>query len=504
MIIHRTLAALLVCVGWGSTLLAQPTTTPSATTAPAARFESLSAGVSLQPLAGMKVTRGTPGSNEVARFLDEGRHWVLILSRVDLDADKPMPLTNWKDAKTGKEQPGMLQVAVEQFKTVTPGAQILKEDADITGKIQIGYMAAKYNLGMETTLAQEAVIRATDQRYFLLTLAVPAPRTGELEDDKGIRDAVDGFKRIVDSVDMIDQLTIRQDQEDRLFRTRSLYLNLTEKKLRSALVHEQWFRFIQEGKDVGYSYVVQEIARDLPRKGGAEVQNGPEGVLVGVRSRLMPEPGVQTDALTWSFSTFDRKYEAFSSVIYADDPKRGKSTSGEVGVSRKREKPVAVSAAGGGALRPKTEVVPMEEYRLEVTRIGTNVAAEPVVRELAPYYLPLAIHQLLPGMLMPSKEPKTYLFASWVTDVGQVMYRYIDVGMEAEVTLAGKRVRATPVKDRVGLEGSITTHYVSSDGRYLGSVNEDSKTTILASDAASLEKLWKDVNLTRPSAVETK
>lgn len=503
MMIHQSLVALLVCVGWGSMLLAQPTTAPSVSTEPPPRFESLSAGISLQPLAGMKVIRGSSGSNEVARFLDESRRWVMILTRVELDLDKPVPLTTWKDPKTKTDQPGMLQMAIEQFKAITPGAQILKEDADTTGKLQIGYMAAKYNLGMETTLAQEAVVRATDHRYFLMTLAVPAPRSGELEDDKGIRDAVDGFKQIVDSIEMVDQSTIRQDQEDRLFRTRSLYLSLSEKKLRAALVHEQWFRFIEDGKDVGYSYIVQEVARDLPRKGGPEVVNGPEGVLIGVRSRLMPQPGTQTDALTWYFSTFDRRYEAFSSVVYADDSKRGKSTSGEVGVSRKREKPVAVNA-GGGAVGPKMEVIPVEEYRLEVTRIGANVAAEPVVRDLPPFYLPLAIHQLLPGMLMPSKEPKTYLFASWVTDVGQVMYRYVDVGMEAEVTLAGKRVRATPVKDRVGLEGSITTHYVSPEGKYLGSVNEDSKTTILASDAAALEKLWKDVNLTRPSAVETK
>ena len=70
------------------------------------------------------------------------------------------------------------------------------------------------------------------------------------------------------------------------------------------------------------------------------------------------------------------------------------------------------------------------------------------------------------------------------------------------VTIGGESIRAVPIKDRIGLQGSVTTHYMSLDGKYLGSVNEDSKVTILPTDAATLENIWKDANLTRPGDVE--
>jgi hypothetical protein len=73
--------------------------------------------------------------------------------------------------------------------------------------------------------------------------------------------------------------------------------------------------------------------------------------------------------------------------------------------------------------------------------------------------------------------------------------------VEQEVTLGGKQVMAIPVADRIGLEGAVTTHYVSAAGQYLGSASPDSKIEILPSDAATLEQLWKNVDLTRPGAV---
>ena len=47
------------------------------------------------------------------------------------------------------------------------------------------------------------------------------------------------------------------------------------------------------------------------------------------------------------------------------------------------------------------------------------------------------------------------------------MLRYLDVGAEQRVTIAGEAMRAIPIQDRLGLEGSVTTHYVSSNGKYL-------------------------------------
>jgi hypothetical protein len=140
-------------------------------------------------------------------------------------------------------------------------------------------------------------------------------------------------------------------------------------------------------------------------------------------------------------------------------------------------------------------------WMLNVTPMNVRGKNKPVRLELSPFYIPQALAHLLPRLL-PRWEPKAYVFASYVTDDQKVVLRYVDVLREDEVTLAGQKIRAIPITDRLGYEGSITTHYISPDGQYLGSVNEDTKVTILPTDAATLEKIWKDANLTRPGEIE--
>jgi hypothetical protein len=83
-----------------------------------------------------------------------------------------------------------------------------------------------------------------------------------------------------------------------------------------------------------------------------------------------------------------------------------------------------------------------------------------------------------------------------------VMLRYVDVEPERTLTFDGRRVQAIAVHERLGLEGSVTTHYMTADGRYLGSVNEDSRITVLPTDADTLERIWTTPDLTRPEAIQ--
>ena len=59
------------------------------------------------------------------------------------------------------------------------------------------------------------------------------------------------------------------------------------------------------------------------------------------------------------------------------------------------------------------------------------------------------------------------------------------LGAEQMVDLGGKQVRAVPISDRIGLEGQPTIHYMSPEGKYLGSVNKSARITILPTDAAT-------------------
>jgi hypothetical protein len=64
--------------------------------------------------------------------------------------------------------------------------------------------------------------------------------------------------------------------------------------------------------------------------------------------------------------------------------------------------------------------------------------------------------------------------------------------------LNGKKVRAIPISDRIRIDGNPIIHYMSPDGVYLGSVNEELKLTILPTDEATLKKIWISPDLTKP------
>lgn len=495
MMIHRILSAILIGLGLTIPASAQSTTTPALDLLDKP-FISLSTGVALRPPAGTKMIRGALGSSEVARFVDEKKNWVLKVSRVLLEEDKPVPLTIWKN-KDGRQYPGMLELTVDQFKTEVPGAQILRQDTDDINQKKMGLMAARYNYGLETNLTQQAVIPMNEIQYYIVAMTTPAPRAGELEDDPNVRLAAHTFRQVLESLEFLDQSEVKEDRDDRLRRTRLLFVNLTERNIRLAMQRAQWLRIMRNGRDIGYSYIIEETAHDLPRKGKAEISTGPEGLLVGTRSRIIPEAGVQVDSESWHFSTFDRKYEAFSNINYTDTA-TGKVTGGDLGVSRWRQKLVQPPKPDIG---PRPEPVTVDEYRLEVTRLGRNVNNEPVVRPLPIFYLPQSMLHMIPR-LVDRRQPQTYLIAAWVPEASQVMYRYVDVMPEKEVVLGPRRVVATPIKDRIGLEGPLTTHYVSAEGLYLGSINEETQITTVATDQATLQRLWRDANLNRPGDVD--
>ena len=77
-----------------------------------------------------------------------------------------------------------------------------------------------------------------------------------------------------------------------------------------------------------------------------------------------------------------------------------------------------------------------------------------------------------------------------------------------EVTIDNRIYMATPVQYRVGLEGVPTTYYIGKDGKYLGSETfytvdgRQSVIRVLPSDEATLLKLWRGAQLSKPQKSE--
>jgi hypothetical protein len=481
-------------------------------------FEDPAAGIGFIPPVGMKEILGAPG-DVIVRYVDDDRHWVLTVSRMTFD--RPVRLLN--PAATHpvnsllKTSKGILDLSADQLKLDAPGAEIFREDVITAGSMDVGMLAARYTLGVQTSLTQQAYFRMDDENFYLFNLTVPAPRKGELGDDPSIQSAVSTFTNMLDTVHLLEQTSVREEQEDRLMHTRTLFVNWTPEKIKSALIKEQWLRIVRDGHDVGYCYVVEDVGRDLPRPGHPESEfaGGQDGALIGMRSRTVPKPGIQVDSESWLWVSFDRKHEKWSNNTYVNKGKdmNGKpqiDRSGDVGSSDAEEETVFDKDLVGHPeqIGPNPDDVDKEQppYRrveveiLNAESFGNNQPGQPFIQKLPVFYIDQALAHLLPR-LVPRNEPNKYMFASYVPEKRAVMARYVDVGIEQEVTIGGRPVMAVPVRDRIGLEGSITTHYIGASGQYLGSSSPDTKIEILPTDAATLQHIWSNADLSRPSAV---
>jgi hypothetical protein len=513
-------------------------------------FESLSAGIAFRPPTDCKMLNEIDG-NYLAEWTDEHRDWTLKLGRMVLD--RPAPLEDIT-ANFGEPREGILNRTVKNLKVKLPGCIVLRQDVTNTRdaihldpqkhpeltRNNVGMIIIRYSDKGRRRLSQQAIIQTSDGVYYLLTLTSPgsAALTADGPVDPAEAQAADTFSRMIDTVRLIDRRAIKIDQDQRLYQSRAAILNWTESKLHNVLIRQQWVRILRNGKDIGYSYITEDVSGGIPKpltaqqmRDNEKIPNAPktpqdfapkgDGVLIGVRTRMMVEGvrsdktkgTIQTDAASWLYTTLDRKHEDFSRVVVTDDfkaPKKGYLQ--EFGISSKRVKRFLVRDQedpkkprpddGAVVIQDKDRPVGMrDDWELDVNETSNIGAAEPLTRKLPQFYIPQALGHLLPRLL-PLDRPQGYLFATYVSDAREVLLRYVDVLPEQWVTFNGNRERAIPIRDRLGVQGSPTIHYMTIDGRYIGSENQDQKLMMLPTDDTTLARLWKDANLTRPGGVD--
>lgn len=524
-------------------------------------YENRSAGIALRPPAGSKTVRKN-GGDDVVEFSNEQRRWALKV--MVITTQQPIGLTTSKDIN-GRETLGLMEITKDRVARALPeGAtaegRFLREDViNIADGVasedprvrvpNVGMLALRYTKGLERLLGQQAIIQANERMYYLITLVSPGkpivvkkdgavaapakvnagPGQGSDEPvetlesaDPNERLAVEAFRQIIDSVKLLDRSKIRQDQEDRLIRTRALLVNFTPARLKAAMVPQQCYRLIKKGKDIGYVYTIERQADGIPQQKKdtdgnptPEIPTGEKGILVGTRSRILVEDShTQIDAESWMFITFDRKHEDWSTAIVTTERDTGKKDYvTEVGTSD-RQNSVALDTAaiergirGDGKDANQPPVRHQEDYFVNVTHVAKGGTAEPVNRALPPWYLPQALSKMLPRLVdykraVASRGPITYMFAQYVGDSRAVMNRYVDLEPLQKVTLAGRSIRAIPVRDRITIDGPVTTHFLSEAGEYLGSENADSGVAVIPTDEKTLRDLWKDANLLHPAEVQ--
>jgi hypothetical protein len=459
-------------------------------------FESPVAGISFRPPAGSKAVKQTD-QDHVVDYVDDDRHWILKVTRARLA--QPMALQSVKIK--GGDRVGLLDYTVQDVLKEHPAAEVLRQEIINIGEHGVGMSALRFNIGSQRYLRQQALFQVDEQLYYVFNLTTPAAKEGRPEDNDNERQAAETFRAMVETIQLIDRSWIKTDQVNRLFRTRALFTDWADKggrRIKNAVVPETWLRIMRDGKDIGYSYVAEQFVE------GKDVKSNPgrayDGVLINVRSRTM-EKGNQVDVGSQMFASLDRKHEDWANVVNEVNNKgqknEDKRQNSEYGFSELRMTRVVDHDV---ARDPKDPHAPpgrdVEAYKLSVTRPNRDkdTMAKPEYFTPSPWYIPEAVGAMLPRLL-PLNRPVTYLFQSYIGEQREVMHRYVDVGFEKTVQLGGRTMQAIPISDRIRLEGAPTMHYMSPDGKYLGSVNEEAKLVILPTDKATLEKIWKVVEM---------
>jgi len=482
-------------------------------------FSSTVGGISIRPPKGMRLLVRLD-QKILAQWADDTTS--LVLRRIKLE--EAAPLTTEKHL--GKTVEGVLEMTLETLQNELPGAKILRKDLtyvanaepamqtdpdpnpDDKSKPNVGLVVVRYTAGGVPQLKQQALIRASDHLYFMVEYVTPGSKANDdkAPEDPNERLAVETFGRVLGSVGLIDTSKVRQEQEKSLFATRAFQVNLTPAKLRSAIVPEQWFRILRDGRDVGYSYVMEQTAGGLPQPDEETIKRARAGqltdeeksrpfllpkitpgsdILIGVKSRLIADGvrgnkttgPIQTDSESWLFVTADSKHEDWSRLIVQHDATRPKDLwSEELGTSDRH-----LVGLKDGAM-------------LTVTQSANSVNLAPINQEVPPFYLPAAVGHMLPRLF--DLKQKEYAFASFIGDRREVVMRYYSVGPAQVVELDGTICKVIPISDRVGFDGPPTLHYLAADPepdgrhRYLGSENKQTNTLVLASDQASIEKIF--------------
>jgi hypothetical protein len=439
-------------------------------------FESAAAGITFSAPAGCREIRKGPGDAELVEYVDEAAQWDLKVALWTTDA--PLPLK--RDPQKSDAPPGLMDSTLDQTRLANPGARVLRDEITATPQGKIGRLAFRYTVGTQRRLTQIALVQKSPQLYYIFNLTTPGASDGPGHEPSAAQEqrAVETFGKIVDSIHLLDRSKIRQDQVERLFRTRALFGQWTLARIKSILIPRQWLRVVRDGHDVGYSYLVERPER----------RGNSDGMTIGIRSRLVKEDGGRIDTESWLYANIDREHGSWSTGVRVSDAKGKLVAYGtEIGASDQT----------------------IDGHRLTVKTISKSADTEPVKRDLPPWYLPQAFSRLLPRLL-PLNEARTYLFANYVSDKREVMSRYVEVLAPKVVSFNGHERQAVTIHDRYGLEGTITTHYFTPEGTYLGSetitqksdgqgVSRPTQLLILPSTEKELLKIWSHADLSEPS-----
>lgn len=459
------------------------------------RFTSRAFAITFRPPAGgVASPRITDNPDQVVKYASAEDQWTLLVLRKYLE--KPARLFSIDDPVTradeSKTQPGMADELVRQLRINDSAVQILRNDKINLGPHDAAMVVSRSVLGRQATLRQQLILQKNDQLYYIFDFATPSTWTpaDKEEDDPAERAAVEIFDAVLESTQVLGYEDIQADLDERQFRLRSLLVGL-DRRIRAAAKPEQYFRVLRDGKDIGWTYLTEEVVS----------RRGEEGILTALLYQAEPEAGVKVDVASEMFASFNATTSTEEWVTINVVERNGKKDHvSEYGSSKRRTGVVRDNDEGQQVGNDPGELARRANYyHLNVRQLGKG-GVKPFAQDLPARYVPQAIAGMFPR-LVPLREKKTYVLAAWVGSAPALVNRFIDVQGEQAVNFAGHK-SAIVVKDRTGLDGDPTLHYFTPDGKYLGHHTATTGVSVVVSDQQTLSRLYPDALIARPHVLD--
>jgi len=396
-------------------------------------------GFAIRPPQGSQVDRQilavASGGIQVVEFVRPSGPWRLAVTRCSTDR-----------AVTVEEMLKGLPVDLIRRR---PGGQILARRKAVIAARQAAVVAVSYFAEGVAWYVQEAVVWLEPTEFFRITFRTPLKDRAE---------ATEAFEAVVRSFELIHSEQVLQTIHQATERGIGLLARLDGKRLLDKLVPESWFRFVIDGRNVGYLHVTESAAKRDGR------------------------PGVRIQEQTWMFEQDGSCKHIVSDFFLSDE------LDNEAWFSRMDS---IFPPDKTNPLRRMTviEQASRIEDTLVVARYDEPGQPEPdsQVLRLPKAYIPTVVQRLLPRLLDLSNR-QLYAFGAYSSERRGVVTRTVRVVGVGTATIDGRRVRGYRLEDCEGISPPATEIFVDRDGRLLQVVS--GKVVMLASTKQRIEQLY--------------